>query len=92
MCATIKNESIRLANNNKRKIEYNDEIGYINTKFSFDDENIILNCLDEMERRIIIDHVLLDKTFKEISKEINKPLNTVKSIYRRAIIRLEKKL
>ena len=44
--------------------------------------------LDEEEREIVIDHIMLDKSLRLIAKERNSNDNTIKSKYRRAIQKL----
>ena len=49
-----------------------------------------LNRLSTNYREILVLHYQEEMTFQEISKILNKPLNTVKSQHRRAIIELRK--
>ena len=44
------------------------------------------------EKDLIIDHLFLDKTFKEVAECSGKRINTIKSQYRRAIIKIRKGL
>ena len=46
--------------------------------------------LDDTETDIIVEHVIFDKTFKEIAKKLGKPLKTVWSTYDRAIKKYKK--
>lgn len=48
----------------------------------------LLQSLNEDEIEIVIEHVLLDLSFREISEKRNVPLNTLKSKYRRTIFKL----
>jgi RNA polymerase sigma-70 factor, ECF subfamily len=52
--------------------------------------NELLNKLNLGYREILVLHYQEEMTFSEISKILNKPLNTVKSQYRRAIMELRK--
>ena len=54
--------------------------------------NDILNKLDNNSREVLILHYQEEMTFDEIGKILNKPLNTVKSQHRRAILELKKRL
>lgn len=54
--------------------------------------NNILNKINPGYREILVLHYQEEMTFDEIGKILNKPLNTVKSSHRRAIIELRKKL
>ena len=54
--------------------------------------NKILGKLPVNYKTILVLHYQEDMTFDEIGKVLNKPLNTVKSQYRRAIISLRKML
>jgi RNA polymerase sigma-70 factor (ECF subfamily) len=52
----------------------------------------ILNSLRPSWREILVLHYQEEMTFDEIGKILNKPLNTVKSAHRRALIELRKKV
>ncbi len=52
----------------------------------------IINQLPLLYREVIFLHYNNDFTFEEIGKILNKPLNTVKSQHRRALIMLKKSL
>jgi len=54
--------------------------------------NDVLNKLEPNYREILLLHYQEEMTFSEISEILNKPLNTVKSQHRRAIIELRKGL
>lgn len=54
--------------------------------------NKVLNEMKEEQKEIMILHYQEDMTFNEISKVLNKPLNTVKSIHYRALLYLRNKL
>lgn len=57
-----------------------------------EDESLLNNALDELSanyKEILILYYQEDMTFKEIGYLINKPLNTVKSYHRRALIQLK---
>ncbi len=51
-----------------------------------------LQTLSPEERTIILLHDKEDFTFEEIAKTVGKPMNTVKSQYRRAILAFRKKM
>lgn len=50
-----------------------------------------ISTLNEAEQEIIILKIINDLTFETISKELNKPLSTVTSIYYRALEKLKNK-
>ena len=53
----------------------------------------ILSLLDaEIEREIIVYHVLLDYKFKDIAKIVDKPLGTILWIYNKAIKKLKERV
>jgi RNA polymerase sigma-70 factor (ECF subfamily) len=52
--------------------------------------NAILEKLPSQYQEVLILHYQEEMTFDEIGKVLNKPLNTVKSQHRRAIIELRK--
>ncbi len=54
--------------------------------------NDVLNKLSPSYREILVLHYQEEMTFDEIGKILDKPLNTVKSQHRRAIIELQKML
>jgi RNA polymerase sigma factor (sigma-70 family) len=54
--------------------------------------NDILNSISPAYREILVLHYQEELTFDEIGKILDKPLNTVKSGHRRAIIELRKRL
>jgi len=59
------------------------------------DKEMLLKVLEEIPslyKEVLILHYQEDMTFKEIGDVMNKPMNTVKSYHRRAIIALHQKL
>lgn len=54
--------------------------------------NKILGKLRPIYQEVLILHYQEEMTFEEIGKILNKPLNTVKSIHRRAILEMRKML
>ena len=53
---------------------------------------IALNKMSEEQRLLIFLHINEELTFEQIAEIINKPINTIKSQYRRAILNLRKLL
>jgi DNA-directed RNA polymerase specialized sigma24 family protein len=51
-----------------------------------------LSCLRDVERTILLQHILQDKPLKWIADETKQPYPTVKSHYRRALEKLRKEL
>ena len=74
---------------NSPTIIFDDSFIYqINYPISNDYEIILQQMktvLSDFAIEIILQHVIYDKTFKQISNEYHKPLNTIISIYNRAI-------
>ena len=63
----------------------------VNAKYEMEDNTLLYLVklhLDEEEREIVIDHIMLDKSLRLIAKERNSNANTIKSKYRRAIQKL----
>lgn len=95
LCSVVQHESLkekkRLFLNNSQvdvdSIENNEDDLRYETDLRY-----LLTKLNKEELNILINHVFLDRTFKEISKDENIPLNTIKSKYRRAIMKLKEVL
>lgn len=51
--------------------------------------NKLLSELNEFEREVIFLHLVSDLKFKDIAKQLNKPLSTILSKYNRAIKKLQ---
>ncbi|MCD8309316.1 MAG: sigma-70 family RNA polymerase sigma factor [Clostridia bacterium] len=51
-----------------------------------------IKFLDEEEQKIIVYRFVQDMSFKEISKAMGKPLNTVTSVYYRALKKIKEKI
>ena len=59
------------------------------------DKELLNNLLEKLQleyKTVLVLHYQEELTFDEISKVLNKPLNTVKSYHHRAIIKLRKVL
>ena len=54
-------------------------------------ETLFANLSNE-EQYIVSEHVLLDRKFKDLANELNKPLFTVTSIYRRGIMKIKRRI
>lgn len=50
----------------------------------------LLSNLNELEREVILLHLVSDLKFREIAKQLNQPLSTVLSKYNRAIKKIKK--
>lgn len=90
LCSIVKHESLK----EKKRLFLNDSSFDIDSipnnekqKISEIYLNELLKILNKDELGILVDHVFLDQTFKEISQERGVPLNTIKSKYRRAIVK-----
>lgn len=63
-------------------------------RFSYSQEPVfkeLLSGLSQEEKEIVLLRIKNGFAFHEIAKKLNKPLNTVKSQYRRLVLRLKKK-
>ncbi|HHT67363.1 MAG TPA: sigma-70 family RNA polymerase sigma factor [Erysipelotrichaceae bacterium] len=92
LCASIKNASIKKLKELKNLVSFNEDIDYHQNDCN--DIYLIEKLFAELsneEQHIITEHIILDKTFNEISDELKKPLNSVKSTYRRAILKARRK-
>lgn len=86
-----RNTAINYYNKNKR-VDLVEE--YIDGENPNNDSlvSLALNILDGLEREVILYHIVLNMKFKEISKILDKPIGTVYSIYKKAIINIKEKL
>ena len=83
-----------LKDKSEKSFEFNEN--YINKEE--DNEELIfddsikewLNIISPIERKIVVDYVIFDKKFIEISKELKYPIDFIKSSYRRALKELKK--
>ena len=75
---------------NARAIDLPNEV--FEKKEYFESLRIALEKLSSSENLIISLHVTEELTFEEISEITNKPMNTIKSQYRRAISKLKELL
>ncbi len=91
LCTSIKNASLKKIKELKNMLPYNDDIDYQKEEEPiYLIEHLFANLSNE-EQCIINEHIILDKTFNEIASELNRPLNSIKSTYRRAIMKARKK-
>lgn len=96
LVVTAKNVSLNFIK--KQKIEYvelNDNFIYeVETSSSNDKYYEIINdmqkVLTDYEIEIILQHVIYDITFKDLSKRYNKPLKTIYTTYSRSIKKYRK--
>lgn len=93
LTTSAKNTAINFIKKNK-KIEYNDEYITIISDHQTSAYNDLVSemarCLTKEEIDIIIEHVVYDVKFKDLAEGYNKPLNTIVSIYHRAIKKFRK--
>ena len=91
LCTSIKNAAIKEANERKKIIPYNDDIDYQKEENPvYLIETLFANLTNE-EQYIISEHIILDKTFNEIASELSRPLNSIKSTYRRGVMKARRK-
>lgn len=91
LCTSIKNASLNKIKELKNMLPYNDDIDYQKGEESIYLIETLFADLNNEEQYIISEHIILDKTFNEIASELNRPLNSIKSTYRRAIMKARKK-
>lgn len=90
LLTSAKNKAIDYLKSKKHKIEYTDFSQFRNIEddsINKNYENLLSafkNYLSDLEIDILIQHIIYDLTFKELSTIHNKPLNTIKTIYLRA--------
>ena len=95
LCTIARNESYK----EKQRIILRESSIDVET-LSFEENSLIkeayLNDLfkqiNDQDIELIINHIFLEKSFKEISLETKVPLNSLKSRYRRAILKVRKGL
>lgn len=90
LCTSIKNASLKKIKEIKSTLPYNDDIDYQKEEPIYLIETLFANLSNE-EQYIISEHALMDKKFKDIAIEVNKPLFTVASIYRRGIMKIKRR-
>ena len=97
LCTASRNSAINFAKRNSiiKKVPFDENMIPSNDLppniISKDLMNVWSN-LSSKEKKLISDHVFLDKTFNEIASECGESLNTIKSRYRRLISRMRKEL
>ena len=90
LLTSAKNKAIDYLKSKKHNIEYTDFSQFRNIEdysISKNYENLLSafkNYLSDLEIDILVQHIIYDLTFKELSTIYNKPLNTIKTIYLRA--------
>ena len=91
LCISIKNASLKKIKEIKSTLLYTDDIDYQKEEGPiYLIEKLFANLTNE-EQYIISEHALMDKKFKDIASELNKPLFTVTSIYRRGIMKIKRR-
>lgn len=91
LCTSIKNASLKKIKEQRDILPYNDDIDYQKEEEPIYLIETLFAGLSNEEQYIVSEHVILEKTFNEISIELNKPLNSIKSTYRRAVIKARRK-
>ena len=91
LCSSIKNASLKKIAESKSLVSFNEDVDYTCKKeISIEINNLFLD-LNKDEIYIITEHAMMDKKFKVIATELNKPINTVTSIYRRGILKIKRR-
>lgn len=94
LCTCARNDSIREI----KKLNLKDESIDINNFQSSVEKHVehdlryIISNLNDEEIDLLNRHIFLELSFKEIANELNSSINTVKSKYRRAILKIRKKV
>ncbi len=91
LCTSIKNSSLKKLKEQRNTLPYNDDIDYQKEEEPIYLIETLFAELSNEEQYIITEHIILNKTFNEISTELHKPLNSIKSTYRRALIKARRK-
>ena len=92
LCTSIKNSSLRKLKEQRNTLPYNDDIDYQKEEEPIYLIETLFANLSNEEQYIIMEHAILDRKFKDIANELNKPLFTVTSIYRRGINKIKRRL
>lgn len=92
LCTSIKNNSLKRLKEQRNTLPYNDDIDYQKEEEQIYLIEILFAELSNEEQYIITEHAILDRKFKDIANELNKPLFTVTSIYRRGMIKIKRRL
>ena len=90
LCISIKNAALKIIKEQKNVLPYNDDIVYQKEESIYLIETLFASLTNE-EQYIISEHALMNKKFKDIASELNKPLFTVTSIYRRGIMKIKRR-
>ena len=91
LCTSIKNNSLKRLKEQRSMLPYNDDIDYQKEEEPIYLIETLFANLSNEEQYIVSEHIILDKTFNEIATELNRPMNSIKSIYRRAISKARRK-
>ena len=97
LLTSAKNKSIDYLKSKNNDVKYSDLKNYKNIADSSNNKNYddLINMfkqyLNDFEIEIIIQHVIYEYSFKELSQTYNKPLNTILSVYNRAKKKLKER-
>lgn len=91
LCSIANNKAIDyLRKRNIEECEFNDNVNYNQNDLTNGDIfSFIQSKCSEEEYYILIHHIIYNETFKEIAKDKNASINTIKSSYRRLIKKLK---
>ena len=94
---SARNISINYIKKNDKEInvedKYLENLSYV--KMEYNDNSLfndIKNILNEEEYNLIFNHIVMGYSLVELAKEMNLSKNTIKSKYRRALLKLKKEL
>lgn len=96
LVASAKNKAVDFIKKKKVVLQSDDRVIFetediVDNYMEYDDIIEIMKCfLNEFEIEIIIKHIIDDLSFKQLSIQYKKPLNTIISIYHRALKKFKK--
>lgn len=94
LTSSAKNSALNFLKKQKRVV-VTENIENVGVEYQYHDNDLIDKVKENLtfeESSLVIDHVIVGKSLREIAKENNTNANTLKSKYRRAILKLQKVL
>lgn len=97
LCKASRNRAINLAKHNSviKNVPFDESVfpSYdLSPSFASEQLRKLWANLSIHEKQLLIDHVFLDRPFKDIADDTCQSINTIKSQYRRLILKLRKEL
>ena len=94
LTSSAKNSALNFLKKQKRVV-VTENIENVGVEYKYHDNDLIDKVKENLtfeESQLVIDHVIVGRSLREIAKENNTNANTLKSKYRRAILKLQKVL